>query len=252
MKKRFTIYLLATALIVFFGCAQQQTSDSKDKKKVLATVKGRVTTPLEKALIYVYKAGMDLKGPPLQTIEASELEGEFSLQLPAGDYFFVARKRVNDEAIGPVIPGDYKSEIIGPIKITESKEIVIDLIALRKMGDEKANIASKVVSNTSFAGVITDSSGDPIEGIRVHVYDHIQMSERPKFVSEKTGPDGKYRIFLPEGGTYYICARDRFGGPPKVGDLYGRYDKGTIDPTSIMLKTNEQLTEVDITAHKVW
>jgi len=130
--------------------------------------------------------------------------------------------------------------------------MTIDLTALRKIGDTKENIASEVESNTSFAGTVYDSEGEPLVGIRVHVYDHIQMSERPKFVSDKTGPDGTYKLFLPEGGTYYIAARDKIGGPPKVGDLYGRYDQGTIDPTAIMLKTGEHLTGIDITAHKVW
>ena len=40
----------------------------------------------------------------------------------------------------------------------------------------------------------------PVEGLRIQVYDHVQMSERPKFVSEKTGPDGRYQMLLPAGG----------------------------------------------------
>jgi len=86
----------------------------------------------------------------------------------------------------------------------------------------------------------------------VHVYDHVQMSERPKFVSEKTGPDGRYLIHLPEGGTYYLAARDKFGGPPKIGDLYGRYDQGTIEPSAVVLREGEQRKNVDIHVTRVW
>jgi hypothetical protein len=247
-KKNLFIYLIIAALAV--GCTRP--TDSKKSADVNATVKGTVLTPLEEAIVYVYEAGMDLRGPPLATIKTSDLKGEYKIDLPAGKYFFVARKRVSKESIGLVTTGDYKSEIAGPIEITKSGEINLDLIALRKLGDVKENIVTDVKMDTSFSGTIYNSEGDPAAEVRVHVYDHIQMSERPKFVSDKTGPDGKYKLYLPEGGTYYICARDRFGGPPKVGDLYGRYDQGTIDPSAIMIKTGEDLTGIDITAHKVW
>jgi hypothetical protein len=108
------------------------------------------------------------------------------------------------------------------------------------------------VTKTGLAGQILDSDGNPVEGARVHVYDHVQMSERPKYVSEKTGPDGRYLIYLPAGGTYYLAARDKFGGPPKLGDLYGRYDQGTIEPSALVIRQGEILAEVDITVTKVW
>ena len=78
------------------------------------------------------------------------------------------------------------------------------------------------------------------------------MSERPKYVSEQTAPDGSYFIFLPKGGTYYLAARDKFGGPPKLGDLYGRYDQGTIEPSAVVIEDKMILQNVDITVTKVW
>ncbi|NIS77031.1 MAG: carboxypeptidase regulatory-like domain-containing protein, partial [Deltaproteobacteria bacterium] len=78
--------------------------------------------------------------------------------------------------------------------------------------------------NTSISGRVLDADGNPVAGARVHVYTYVQMSERPKYVGERTGADGKYTVSLPKGGTYYLAARNRFGGPPRIGDLYGRYD----------------------------
>jgi hypothetical protein len=78
------------------------------------------------------------------------------------------------------------------------------------------------------------------------------MSERPKYVSAATGPDGQYVVYLPKGGTYYLAARDHFGGPPKIGDFYGRFDEGTIDPSGVIVPTGEELKEINITVHKVW
>ncbi len=67
-----------------------------------------------------------------------------------------------------------------------------------------------------------------------------------------TGPDGKYVVFLPEGGTYYLAGRNKFGGPPKLGDLYGRYEDGAVDPSGVVVRNGEMLKDVDITVHKVW
>jgi hypothetical protein len=78
------------------------------------------------------------------------------------------------------------------------------------------------------------------------------MSERPKYVSEATGADGRYVLFFPEGGTYYLAARTRFGGPPKIGELYGRYDDGTVEPSAVHVKDHEFVKNVDITVHKIW
>ena len=78
------------------------------------------------------------------------------------------------------------------------------------------------------------------------------MSERPKYVSEKTGPDGRYRVAVRRSGTYYLAARDRFGGPPQLGDLFGRFDEGTVDPSGVVVRRGEVTTGIDITVQQVW
>ncbi len=128
-----------------------------------------------------------------------------------------------------------------------------DLIAARKIGETK-DLASTTPAptNTGISGVITDADGKPVKDARLHAYTYPQMSERPKYVSEATGADGRYVLFFPEGGTFYLAARNRFGGPPKIGELYGRYDDGTVEPAAIHVKDNEIITHVDITVHKIW
>ena len=61
-----------------------------------------------------------------------------------------------------------------------------------------------------------------------------------------------YVLFFPAGGTYSLAARDRFGGPPRIGELYGRYDDGTVEPSAIHVKNGEMLEKVDIAVHKIW
>lgn len=225
-----------------------------EKKAQKSTITGTIYQVMPSFYVYVYKENMDLKGPAF-TETISDKDGNFSLQLPPGKYFLVARMRSNGEIAGPLEVGDFKSEVIGPITIDEDGKIIKqDIKVFKKIGENK-DIAIKENKNelkTGISGTIYNSEGKPVAGARVHVYDHVQMSERPKFVSSPTGPDGKYIIYLPKGGTYYLAARDKFGGPPKVGDLYGRYDRGTIEPSGVIVKDNEILKNIDITIHRVW
>jgi Carboxypeptidase regulatory-like domain len=149
-----------------------------------------------------------------------------------------------------VVAGDHRSEFM-KLRVRAGMA-ALTLLAPKKVGDERRLSDAAVTGKTGLAGRITDADGQPVADARVQVYDHVQMSERPKYVSSKTDPDGRYQIPLPEGGTYYLCARDKFGGPPKLGDLYGRYDQGTIEPSAVVVRLGEVVGEVDITVNKVW
>lgn len=236
-------------LVLLAGCSGEEAASGKVSTGK-GSVQGQVTMPLEGAALYVYKPGMDLYGPAFAVSRASDNEGRFAIDLPDGDYVVVARKRVDGAETGPVVAGDNRSEFM-QISV-RGAAVDLQVSAPVKVGDERRFTGDAEVTKTGFSGLITDSDGQPAEGVRVHVYDHVQMSERPKYVSEKTGPDGRFLIHLPAGGTYYLAARDKFGGPPKLGDLYGRYDKGTIEPSAVVVEEGQILEGVDITVTKVW
>jgi hypothetical protein len=196
---------------------------------------------------------MDLKGPAYLASQPTGPEGEFSVALPPGKYFFVLRRRDGGEAVGPVRTGDHHSEVIGPVTVRGGETVVRDVVALRKIGETKdLPSTTPAPTSTGISGTIRDSDGRPVKDARLHAYTYPQMSERPKYVSELTGADGRYVLFFPEGGTYYLAARNRFGGPPKIGELYGRYDDGTVEPSAVHVKDNQILEHVDITVHKIW
>lgn len=247
-RRRFRGDLLPAVLLLvaLAGCGERQ--DAGGEK--LGRISGRILTPLEGATLYVYKPGMDLYGPAFALSRATGPDGSFDLQLPDGEYIAVARKRASGDANGPVLAGDHKSEMLQLTVRGETAELT--LLAPAKEGGERRLTEQAVAGDTGISGTITDADGKVVEGARVHVYDHVQMSERPKFVSEKTGPDGRYLIYLPRGGTYYLAARDKFGGPPKLGDLYGRYDQGTIEPSAVVVRAKEILPGIDIRVTKVW
>ncbi len=243
------VLLLFFAVFVVAGCGRDE-SDVEKSTSGKGHLQGQVTMPLEKVRLYVYKPGMDLYGPAFAISPATGNDGKFDLELPDGDYVVVARKRTGGEETGPVVAGDNRSEFI---QVSVQGGVVkMQISAPVKIGDQRNFTGDIDESKTGLAGQVLDSDGQPVEAARVHVYDHVQMSERPKFVSEKTGPDGRYLIYLPAGGTYYLAARDKFGGPPKLGDLYGRYDKGTIEPSAVVVKEGQVLKQVNITVTKVW
>lgn len=216
----------------------------------MGRVTGTVLTPLESSHVYAYQKGMDLYGPAFAISEATGPAGDFDLTLPDGEYTLVVRKRESGDTAGPVLAGDHKSDFISVV--VKGGKTQLELLAPLKVGDSRRLTEQSEATTTGLSGLVSDMDGRPVEGARVHVYDHVQMSERPKYVSEKTGPDGRYLITLPEGGTYYLAARDKFGGPPKLGDLYGRYDQGTIEPSAVVVRGGEILEKVDIRVAKVW
>ena len=237
--------LLAAFLLAAGGC-------SDAGRKAPAPVTGTVSVPLADARIYIYGEGDDIYGPAQVISEPTSSDGVFSLSLKPGKYIAVVRKRVSDEVAGPVMIGDYRGEPM-PFEVAEgTQSVTLPLTATLKVANEKAFPSRVSGDATGISGVVLDADGNAVEGLRVHIYDHIQMSERPKYVSERTGANGKFFVPVKRGGTYYLAARDRFGGPPQIGDLYGRYDEGTVDPSGVVVRKGELMEGITITVQKVW
>ncbi|HSH69883.1 MAG TPA: carboxypeptidase-like regulatory domain-containing protein [Deferrisomatales bacterium] len=239
---------LCVAVVLAAGCTPEAPAP---KAGGLARVTGVVSMPVAGAFVDVYRPGDDLRGPPLTQLGPLGSEARFEVSLSPGEYMLVARRRSGGEDTGPVRHGDVKSD---PVRVVVAAGVPLELSlpAYVKAGNAKESFGAETNWVSGIAGQVTDPEGAPVEGVRVHVYEHVQMSERPKFVSARTGPDGRYELLLPQGGTYYLCARDKYGGPPKVGDLYGRYDQGTVEPSMVIVPEDAVLSGVDITVHPVW
>lgn len=246
MRIRFLLVLIVV-IGLLSGCSEQPVDPSGSK---LGQISGTIVAPLEGTTLYVYKKGMDLYGPAFAASQLTDADGGFDVALPPGEYVVVARKRQNGELTGPVLAGDNRSDFINLTVSAGQQDLTI--VAPPKVGDNRRLTEEVPATQTGLSGRILDSDGNPVKGARIHVYDHVQMSERPKFVSEQSAPDGSYLIYLPKGGTYYLAARDKFGGPPKLGDLYGRYDQGTIEPSAVVIEDAKILKNIDITVTKVW
>lgn len=241
----FSVLLPGAALLAVLGCGGSGTGAP-------SSVTGTVSVPLADARIYIYGEGEDIYGPAQLISEPTSPDGSFTLSLKPGKYVAVVRKRASLEVAGPVMIGDYRGEPV-PFEVGEGNNSVsLSLTATLKVANEKSFPARVEGDATGIGGIVLDADGKPVENIRVHIYDHIQMSERPKYVSERTGADGKFLVPVKKGGTYYLAARDRFGGPPQIGDLYGRYDEGTVDPSGVVVRKGELTEGIEIRVQKVW
>lgn len=193
--------------------------------------------PLERAYLYIYQeADKGFKGPGylIQPVE----KGSFRINLPPGKYWLLARKRLRGGQFGPIEIGDYFNYYHGnPVTVSagEVHEVRIETITRLSMLEDDPD--------ATFVGVrgrILDAAGKPVARLHVFAYRQAEMTGTPEFFSAPTGLDGKFELALPEGGPFYLLARQEFGGPAGEGELYGRHG------AAVRINPREKTPEVTI------
>ena len=174
--------------------------------------------PLEQAYLYVYKdPGKNFKGPGyyIQPVQS----GDFRLNLPPGEYYLLARKRLRGGQFGPIEIGDYFNYYHGnPVHIEpgQLREVRIETVTRLSMLEEDVAVPMSV------RGQVLDAKGQPLAGLYVFAYIEAEMTGTPDYFSAPTGAAGQFELDLPEGGPYYLLARQAFGGPAGNNELYGQ------------------------------
>ncbi len=191
---------------------------------------------LEKAYLYVYQdPSKNFKGPGyfIQPVA----RGEFRLNLPPGEYYLLARKRVQGGQFGPIEIGDYFNYYYGnPVRIEagQLQEIKIETVTRLSMLEEE------VVDLQGVSGQVLDAAGTPQAGFYVFAYRQAAMTGNPDFFSAPTGADGRFEISLPDTGPYYLLARQAFGGPAGDNELYGKLQTSTGGPVPVTVSTKQE------------
>jgi hypothetical protein len=207
-------------------------------------IQGEITfqdAPLERAYLYVYKEpGEGFKGPGylIQPVE----KGKFRLRLPPGEYWLLARKRAKGGQFGPIEIGDHFNYYHGnPVRVEPGmmREARIETITRLSMLEE-----GEAAAFSGIRGRILGPGGKPAAGVRVFAYRQAAMTGTPDFFSAPAGGDGVFELPLPKSGTWYLLARESFGGPAAPGELYGRY--GGEPGRGVTLGPGETLREVTI------
>ena len=190
-----------------------------------------------------------LKGQGLGMTAPTDSDGRFEAPLQAGTYYLVARKRQSGNFMGPLQAGDFFGYYAdNPVQIKEGQVLRVPL-SLLEVPEKVNQLGESMFGATSVAGRVVDSSGQPVTGIRVLLYDNPMMLNRPLFVSQSSGVDGEYVISFPQGGTYWLAARNQLGGPPMPGQLYGRY-LGSADG-SVVLKGGQRLKNIELVVEEM-
>ena len=101
-----------------------------------------------------------------------------------------------------------------------------------------------------FKGIVVDEQGRPVEGVHVFAYLKPEMGHhKPAALSSITDEKGRYRIFLPAPGRYYVGAREGYGDNPSPGERFGHYE-GTPDH-SLVIEQGQHREGIDMVVRKV-
>nr|NIS40271.1 carboxypeptidase regulatory-like domain-containing protein [Desulfuromonadales bacterium] len=186
-------------------------------------IRGEITyrdEPLERVYLYVYRdPSGGFKGPGYQIVPVEK--GRFRLRLPPGEYYLLARKRQKGGRYGPIEIGDYFNYYYGnPVTVEdgETRTVRIETITRLSMLEQDDDAGSL----RGVRGTIIGPAGKPAAGVRVFAYRGTAMTGTPKHFSDPSGADGQFDLPLP-AGTFYLLARESFGGPAAPGERYGKY-----------------------------
>lgn len=176
--------------------------------------------------------------------------GEFLLELPPGRYYLVARKRAAGGVAGPLRKDDFFGYYAAnPVSVVPGRAanvvIPVTLLKLRNTPSYSADSAAAAY----IEGRIVGRDGKPRPGVYAALYDNPDLLGRPVFMSDATGDDGRYRLAVPAAGTYYLGAREGYGGSPAPGSLYGRYEGSP--EHAVLVREGDRLTGIDIVVEEV-
>ena len=230
---------------------RRQPGGTGIRGKVLADGK-----PLGRARVTLYQDGETIFRGIGYASSLTGAEGDFSFNLEPGSYYVVARKRAGDDRMGPLGGGDlFGFAHDNPVRVEKDAYTVVSIHSVTKMvkvkeGGQEVTLGGTVKSGeTVIEGIIRDKDGKPVAGVYAHAYRDPMMTQKPDFISGKTGPDGMYAIHLSEGGEYFLGARNTMGGPAEKGDLLGKYDGN--EDHSALIRTGEKRKGIDIVVEPV-
>lgn len=173
---------------------------------------------------------------PSQFISAPTAgDGSYTLEIPSGKYYVVARKRMSGQPTGPLSPGDFYSEHQRILTtVIDGKMAVVDVpVAVMKAPMFFKKSVVDMATDTGVRGILVDKEGRPVPGAFATAYLNSDVRRVPDFVSTLTDPDGQFTLYLPKGGAYFIAARMHAWDMPRPGEPYGRVGGETPDPIQI-------------------
>ncbi len=204
-------------------------------------------SPLAGAYINIYPDSISNLLGPSQFISApTAADGSYSIDLPPGTYYVVARKRSSEQASGPLTTGDYYSEhqrIIARVAEGKLTQVGLEMARLKAPMFFKKDLV-ETRTDTGIRGVLIDTQGKPVPGGFAIAYTDDNLQRLPDFASTLTNQKGEFTLYLPRGGSYYLAARIHAWDMPREGELYGKH--GGENPLAMKIKDNSFIEGITI------
>lgn len=176
--------------------------------------------PLAGASVEIYlKAEKDRSTLPFATTSTDE-NGNYQISLPAGRYFIISKKKINDEGQPRMLMAECPAN---PIEVAESLRSVAPF-PLREMGRDGALVPEP---QTGLVGRLMHD-GKAVANAFIYIYTEAESGLMGPSYGEATRSedDGSFRINLP-AGRFFLAARKRADGArmgePEAGDLNGTF-----------------------------
>lgn len=190
------------------------------------TIDGQVVTG---GVVFAYLSYADvLAFKPYAASGATADDGSYSLDLPPGKYFVVAKKRAAGLEDGPLAVGDALSyNGSNPITVDPGAYVHVGFSLPRKF-EEVAYKDGPDPATGSLEGVI-EYQGMPLEGAGLRIFlDGADLFRGQGYsTAPPTGKSGAFRIdLLPESAFYLIVRKRAKGtgaGPIAEGDYFGYF-----------------------------
>ncbi len=201
---------LAITVIIYTVQAIPYTALALEKSTFRGTIVNAGGKAVNGAEIFIYNSFNTRK--PADFISArSDINGKFSITVPPGRYWALARLR-HGEKYGPLMAGDKHSgepvEIeLGPGEDLDHDFSVVDIKEAVKLSKKTGTPHLKLT------GKVIDKRGVAVQDVYVFANRKNVMPEVPDYLSGWTGIEGEYTLFLP-AGDYYIGYAAEF--PPGI------------------------------------
>lgn len=226
--------IVLTALIfLLYGCVKHHPEIEPASSYTAESfgVAGRVTNSMGNsaagAYVYAYRnLRSNLRGPA--DFEASvNSSGHYFLDMVEGDYYLVARLRQSGADAGPPKLGDaWALPEKNPVTVQFGERTNIDFVLQGVAQPMLMREGTLTSGDTGFTGLLIDSERKPLPGAFVIAYPEPDYQRMPEATSPAVGEDGRFHLYVEQGGQWCLAARTRPRGQPIAGEPYGLLGTG--------------------------
>jgi outer membrane protein OmpA-like peptidoglycan-associated protein len=199
----------------------------------MGTVSGEVFVgdrpqPLAVISFFLEKNGLPPVANGLQRVPEflarTDHDANFKVNLVSGHYYIGILARAPEAPPGPPRAG----EVFHFAADESGRLLVLHVAGMEHLDAGRINglPPDRFFDESSFftlEGLVRNEAGEPVPDIAVLAKNRLN-TPRPKFISERTGEDGRFRLKLPAGHSFYLVARhDIATARPLPGSYVGTY-----------------------------